>query len=283
MENKRNTTALREKMAKRFAPIPSQMARRMFEIELSKILPNPNQPRKTFDDEHIQALASSIEQHGQLQPIILKESGDGEHYLLVAGECRLRAHRLLGSTHIYAVMTDGSPDEISLIENIQRQDLNPLEEAAAMARMMEHYHYTQEELARIVGKARATVTNILKLNTLPPQIKEECSMSNMTSKSLLMEIARLPSSKAQLTFWEQAKQGKLTVKAARQARERKPAARNAASTVQQMLAAGYAFVHKLRQIDPSQLANNKDQLAELIKLRAEIDILIGGSKGRTEE
>ncbi len=118
---------------------------KIVEISLSEIQPNPDQPRKTFDEVKLQELAGSIERQGLLQPIIVKKrAGDDVGYLLVAGERRFRAHHRLQKATIPAIITEGNPDEIALIENLQREELNPLEEAEALQRMMERYRYTQE-------------------------------------------------------------------------------------------------------------------------------------------
>src|SRR5512143_1573075 len=103
---------------------------RIIELDLAEIHTNPDQPRKTFDEEALQELAASIERHGLIQPITVKKLEDGQGYLLVAGERRLRAHEKLGLSRIVALVTKGDADEIALVENLQRQDLDPLEEAS---------------------------------------------------------------------------------------------------------------------------------------------------------
>jgi ParB family chromosome partitioning protein len=172
---------LGDKFEKDFALARPNDAQRVVVIELDKIIPNPDQPRKTFDEEALNELAASIERHGLIQPITVKktETTDTEQYILVAGERRFRAHQLLGKTEINAIITKGNPDEIALIENLQREDLRPMEEAEALQRLMERYSYTQEAVADVVGKNRTTVTKILRLNTLPAQIKEECATSHI--------------------------------------------------------------------------------------------------------
>ena len=131
----------------------------MFRLGLAEIAPNPNQPRKYIDQDSLRELAASIERHGLIQPITVKRRDDSQDgYVLVAGERRFRAHELLGREEILAIVTHGASDEIALIENIQRQDLRPLEEAAAYARLMQAHGWTQEQLAEAVGKARPTIT-----------------------------------------------------------------------------------------------------------------------------
>jgi ParB family chromosome partitioning protein len=190
---------------------------RIIEIELSKLRLNPDQPRKVFNEETIKELAASIEQHGLIQPIsVVTDSESQDGFMIVAGERRYRAHQHLGKTTITAIITKGNSDEIALIENIQREDLSPVDQAEGLANMMTKHGYKQEELAKVIGKARTTVTELLSLNTLPDEIKNECRTSDMASKSALIEIVRLGNTQDQLKFWEDMKQGGVrTVRAAR--------------------------------------------------------------------
>ena len=262
---KPKSSSLGEKLEKSFSLTPSRDVPRIFEIELEHILPNPNQLRKSFDEGSLKELADSIETHGLIQPITVKKADDGR-YLLVAGERRFRAHQHLGRTHIYAVITSGNPDEIALIENIQREDLSPLEEAEALAKMMERHGYKQEELARIVGKARNTINAILRLNTLPEEIKKECPTSDIVSKSVLLEIAREESREKQLALWEQMKQRRFTVKIARQAKKDGSTIKKPLSPTEHMLSVGRSFVRRLEQANPQDLSDNKAQYEELLEL-----------------
>ena len=194
---------------------------KIVEVNLSEIHPNPDQPRKTFDEAKLRELAASIERQGLLQPIIVqKRAASDGGYLLVAGERRFRAHQLLEKATIPAILTEGNPDEIALIENIQREDLNPLEEAEALERMMDRYHYTQEELGKVIGKAQNTVSEVLQLNTLPPFIKDEYRTSDTRtmSKSALVELTRIKDTKHQKAVWEAMKAGRWTVRDARTAK-----------------------------------------------------------------
>ncbi|MCW3488966.1 ParB/RepB/Spo0J family partition protein [Dethiobacter alkaliphilus] len=142
------------------------------DVDVAQISVNPYQPRKHFDEEKLAELARSVEQHGILQPLIVRPS-DGE-YELVAGERRLRAAKKAGLQRVPVVirpLTDKEMMEIALIENLQRQDLNPLEEAQAYQRLMEEFNYTQEQLAERVGKSRSAVANTLRLTTLHPEAR----------------------------------------------------------------------------------------------------------------
>jgi ParB family transcriptional regulator, chromosome partitioning protein len=192
---------------------------RIIEIELSKLRPNPNQPRKVFNEETIKELAASIEQHGLIQPISVvtdPESRDG--FMIVAGERRYRAHQHLEKTTITAIITKGNSDEIALIENIQREDLSPIDQAEGLASMMERHGYKQEELAKVVGKSRPTVTELLSLNALPEEIKQECRTFDVP-KTFLVQIVRVGKPEEQLRFWSEYKKGE--VRTVREAKKRK--------------------------------------------------------------
>ena len=142
------------------------------EIELSRIRPNPNQPRQQFSEESIAELADSIGQRGVLQPILLRPEGGG--YQIVAGERRWRAAQRARLHKIPAIIRDvdeGTTAELALIENIQREDLNAIEEAEGYRKLVEHYGHTQEDLAKIVHKSRSHVANLLRLLDLPDFVK----------------------------------------------------------------------------------------------------------------
>ena len=143
------------------------------ELNISEIRPNPYQPRKEFDEAGLKELAESIRINGVFQPILVRKSLSG--YELVAGERRLRASRLAGKKTIPAIIVDFNDQqmmEISLLENIQRKDLTPIEEASAYDQLIRKLNYTQDELAKRIGKSRTNVTNMLRLLNLPDEIKK---------------------------------------------------------------------------------------------------------------
>lgn len=142
-------------------------------IPVEDIRPNPYQPRKVFDDAALQELSSSISQHGVFTPILVKKGIQG--YDLIAGERRLRASKLAGLTDIPAIIVDFNDQEmmeIALLENIQREDLNVIEEAKAYEKLIQRLNYTQEQLAHRVGKSREHITNMLRLLRLPEDVQE---------------------------------------------------------------------------------------------------------------
>jgi len=148
---------------------------------IEEVQPNPFQPRKTFSDEQLQELVDSIREKGILQPLLVRRKSDG--YELIAGERRWRAAQRAGLREIPILVRDVSDSEmleISLIENIQRENLNPIEEAEAYKRLMEQFHLTQEEISKKVGKDRTTVANMVRLLRLPPEIKLSLAEGKIT-------------------------------------------------------------------------------------------------------
>jgi ParB family chromosome partitioning protein len=158
------------------------MGNEVIEIEIAKIRPNENQPRKVFRDEALKELAASIKEKGILQPIIISRTGDGA-FRLIAGERRWRASAIAGLTKIPALIKDVSSQdaiEIALIENIQREELNAIETADAFQRLINDFKLTQEALSARVGKDRATIANYLRILKLPAEIKVFISDGSLT-------------------------------------------------------------------------------------------------------
>ncbi|MBE5749630.1 MAG: ParB/RepB/Spo0J family partition protein [Clostridiales bacterium] len=141
------------------------------EIEVSSIFANPNQPRKVFDETALKELADSIAKHGVIMPIIVNKSGD--RYMIIAGERRFRASKIAGLEKVPVIVKNYNErqiKEISLIENLQREDLNPIEAATAMRSLMTDYGMTQEDLADRIGKSRPAIANTLRLLSLSPEV-----------------------------------------------------------------------------------------------------------------
>jgi ParB family transcriptional regulator, chromosome partitioning protein len=161
------------------------------EVLLSKLQPNPQQPRQEFDDAGLRELADSIRDKGVLQPVLVEEGQDGS-YVIIAGERRVRAARLAGLSRIPVIVrrfTTEEKLEIAIIENVQRENLTPIEEAQAYRRLMEMSSLSQEQVAQKVGKDRSTVANTIRLLKLPPEAQEALSKGEITpghARALLM-------------------------------------------------------------------------------------------------
>lgn len=152
---------------------PEQRVNIVLQVPVDSIRPNPHQPRKEFDDERLEELAGSIDRHGLIQPITVRYIGE-KRFELISGERRLRAAKLAGVEELPAYIREVNDDDIisyALIENIQREDLNPIEVAHGYQRLIEEADYTQAEVAERVGKNRSTVANMLRLLNLPPFIQ----------------------------------------------------------------------------------------------------------------
>lgn len=146
---------------------------RIVNLPISKVIPNPNQPRKTFNDESLAELAQSVKEHGIIQPLVVKKSGND--YIIIAGERRYRAAKMNKLPTVPAVireLSERETREISLIENLQREDLNAIEEAEAIKELMVDYKLTQEEIAKKLGKARPSIANAIRLLNLPDSLQE---------------------------------------------------------------------------------------------------------------
>jgi ParB family chromosome partitioning protein len=162
-------------------PVSPEVQAGAVEIPVDQIVPNPHQPRQMMDQASLQELANSIIEHGLIQPLIVTQKKTG--FQLVAGERRWRASRLAGLTTVPAIIKETSPQqmlELALVENIQRADLNPLEEAEAYAQLMQEFDLTQEAVAERVGKSRTAVANTVRLLNLPEEIKENLAAGKIS-------------------------------------------------------------------------------------------------------
>jgi ParB family chromosome partitioning protein len=151
-----------------------------FRVEVDRITPSPFQPRRTFDEAKIDELAASIRNQGIIQPLVVRRKGDG--YELIAGERRWRAAMRAGLTQVPIVVRDASDHEalqLALVENLQREDLNPIEEANGYRRLQEEFQWSQEEMAEKVGKSRPAIANSMRLLSLPTEVQQEVSSGNL--------------------------------------------------------------------------------------------------------
>ena len=192
-----------------------------YTVDIGGIRPNPNQPRKYFDQDSLTELSQSIKQKGVLQPIIIRKDQAG-NIVLVAGERRLKAAKMAGLEKIPAIMSQGNPLEISIIENLQRENLTPIEEAEALSRMVEQHGYTQDKLAFAIGKAKSTVSEAISLIRLPEKIKNEVRGAERYPRRLLVEIAKQENKRAMLELFKLVKDGNLKSQQVRDIARRRP-------------------------------------------------------------
>ncbi len=165
-----------------FEESEEQAGQGVTEVEIGSVFANPNQPRKVFDPTALQELANSIAEHGVIQPIIVNKSGD--RYMIIAGERRYRASKMAGLVKIPVIVKNYNErqiKEISLIENLQREDLNPIEAANAMKSLMTEYGLTQEVLADRIGKSRPSIANTLRLLSLAPDVMKMVESGSLSA------------------------------------------------------------------------------------------------------
>lgn len=250
----------------RVLPGESADSLRVTQIPLSICRTNPGQPRKTFDEASILELAASIEQHGLLQPILVQRDPRKKGgFIIVAGERRFRAFEASERETIPAIVTSGKADEIALVENLQRKDLSPIEEAGALVNLQKKHGYTHEELGQVVGKSRSTISHTLKLTSLPKRIKKESATSHIATRSLLIELSKLDDPKEQLKFWDEAKSRGVTI---REARARKNASKEKKNqtALRRTLTTGKRFIGELERLIDEDAPLSSERYEELLNV-----------------
>jgi ParB family transcriptional regulator, chromosome partitioning protein len=184
---------------------------KLYSIPLTDLKADPDQPRKFFDPEALAELTASIKQHGILEPVLFRQDADGS-LCIVAGERRCLAAGNAGLAEVPGVYVEGDHAEISLVENLLRADLTAVEEAEALDRIMKEHAYKQEDLARMIGKATSTISEILSVNRLPQAIRDECRSDPSISKKTLIDIAKSKQQRGMVTLYNKYKE-KQTAKA----------------------------------------------------------------------
>jgi ParB family chromosome partitioning protein len=190
-------------------------------IPIDKLAPNASQPRIDVGD--LGDLVNSIREKGVLEPLLVRPSEVGR-FMIISGERRYRASLEVGLTELPCIemdVDDRAVAEISLIENLQRKDLTPFEEADGLQALAERFGYTHEEIARKIGKSRSSITEALSLAAIPRQIRDECRRADIFSKSMLLQVVRQPDTEAMRDFVNTIKDGGLTRDEARKARQGK--------------------------------------------------------------
>lgn len=186
--------------------------REIVDVPVDQIVPNPSQPRESFSHEEMEELIASIKEHGILQPLIVSPVDEG--YELIAGERRWRASKMAGMRTVPAIVRsvkDQQKLELALIENIHRQNLNPIEEAKAYKRLIDEFGLTQDEVAKKVGKSRPQVSNFIRLLELPPEIQEAVASGELPYTQARTLLA-LDSPSQQMKLYKKIVQGKMTVR-----------------------------------------------------------------------
>jgi ParB family chromosome partitioning protein len=163
--------------------------RQHYELNIEDLQTDPNQPRKHFDEGSLEEMKASIDKHGVLQPVLFRQDKDGK-LILISGERRYKASIKAGKKTIPAICVEGNHTEIAIVENLLREDLNPMEEAEALEQLKKEADYTHEQLSGLIGKAASTISEILSLNKLPKKIKDKCRSNPKISRRTLVEIAK---------------------------------------------------------------------------------------------
>lgn len=215
---------IRESMAtiEKDSVVISDVQGRTQEMDINKIEANPNQPRQQFDHQHLEELIDSIREHGIIQPLVVAK--DGDHYELIAGERRLRAAKYLELKTVPVIIREAGEQEkleISLIENIQRENLNPIEEALAYQRLIDEFNLSRTEVAKKVGKSQSFINNQIRLLNLPKEVMEALIEGTITAGHGKI-IAGMPNEKEQLKFYRQVLKNGLSVRATEHAAQRVP-------------------------------------------------------------
>jgi ParB family chromosome partitioning protein len=182
---------------------------KLYDLAITDLQPDLEQPRKYFDEQALAELKASIEKHGVLQPVLVRQGADGA-LLLVSGERRFQASKLAGLQTIPAVFTDGEPAEISIVENLLRENLTAIEEAEAIERLRVQHNYTLVDLGTALGKAESTMSEILSLNRLPAAVKDDCRNDPKTARGILVAIASQKTPEKMTALYAKYKESGLT-------------------------------------------------------------------------
>jgi ParB family chromosome partitioning protein len=236
----------------------------MVQAAVTDISPNPHQPRSEWKEQELSDLAASIREHGLIQPLIVTKSDAG--YTLIAGERRLRAAEMAGLEKVPVIVKETTPQEmleLALIENIQREDLNAIEEALAYRQLMDDFHMTQEAVADRVGKGRSTITNLVRLLSLPEEV-QQAVLDNQISGTHARELLRLPTAELQIQAKDQMVRRSLNRRAA-------------AALVDKMLAVEKPPAVPKEPLSPEMLAL-QEKFVQSLGTRVNIEKLSKGGK-----
>ena len=191
---------------------------RVVEVDVAVIGPNPEQPRRLLDPDALEDLKTSIERHGLLQPILIRREAGTSGFVLVAGQRRLAAIAALGRSTVAAIVTGGDPGEVALVENLQREDLSPFDEAEAIARLMARHGYSQAVMGQVLGKKQNTVSALLALTRLPDRIRDEYPTTARSPSRSSSRSPKSPTRRFSSGSGKKPRRGTATVRGARAAR-----------------------------------------------------------------
>lgn len=250
---------------------------RLIEVGLDAIRDNPDQPRTVFDEEALRSLADSIARHGLQQPILVAELPERGVYRLVAGERRLLAHRMLGRATIFAIITAGKPEEISIIENVLREDLDAVDFARGLERLIDIHGYTHDALGALIGKDATVVTKSLAVLRLPSDILADyqTNRSRLVSASVLREIAEAGEEPAQRRLWRKASAG-LTVKQLRVAKKAEAAGETDDALALRVAKSVKTIGREVEALKAARDGLSAAHRSRLAELHAEIGRLLAG-------
>lgn len=250
---------------------------RLIEVGLDAIRDNPDQPRTVFDEEALRSLADSIARHGLQQPILVAELPERGVYRLVAGERRLLAHRMLGRATIFAIITAGKPEEISIIENVLREDLDAVDFARGLERLIDIHGYTHDALGALIGKDATVVTKSLAVLRLPSDILADyqTNRSRLVSASVLREIAEAGEEPAQRRLWRKASEG-LTVKQLRVAKKAEAAGETDDALALRVAKSVKTIGREVEALKAARDGLSAAHRSRLAELHAEIGRLLAG-------
>lgn len=238
---------------------------KLYELSPNDLQPDPAQPRKVIDAVGLEDITASVAKLGVLQPILFRLDAEGSQ-IIVAGERRVTAARAAGLATVPSVyIADANYAEVALVENLLRQDLTAVEEAEALQRLMTEQSYTQEQLGVIVGKARTTVGDILTLNKLPQEIRDECRGDRQISRSTLIDIARKKQLRGMMTAYNSYKAKQQKVKGIRQKKD--------ANDPTALIDTINKIIVKIKSVDKTSWSVEDTSLfgAALIGLKSEIE------------
>jgi ParB family chromosome partitioning protein len=224
---------------------------KLYDLDLTTVQPDPEQPRKFFDEQALVELAASITSHGVLQPILVRQGGEGL-FIIVSGERRFQAAKNSGLATIPAILTDGEPAEISIIENLLRENLTAIEEAEAIERLRGIHDYALSDLSRALGKAESTLSGILSLNRLPAEVKDDCRNDPKAVLGILMEIVKQKTPEKMAALYAKYKEKGLT-----RGEIRKIAAKPKPTDVPIDLAFVDQFYDKIYTLDDTKLSSEQ--------------------------